>query len=668
MIAIGLTPVEEELFDIMPKEPIAKYSEKDPEMLLNGRRGNDTEVNLGRINRIVLSGKAIVEYLDAKSPSEIWVRIQNHITDSTLTIREPYKLEPIPELYLNDYVLAPYDERVFRRARIIDIFPIQNRNCAKILFIDDATTAVVNPECLCEMPEELMFYPWQAIQISMIGIFPGLSIDNNSYQIKPKWSQDVCDQLCEVLKIFPYLKIEVVLSSVNFNDYSRPLPCRIYGVGKGFEDSKDVGVDLTSILIARCRQDSIIEIPMHDAAYHKFFEYEDSRETGEPEIEEIHQQMPLNWKHLSPEEEEAQKAEERKLFKNDIDPDVGDWDPANCQIPAFSKSDLEKFADENGIVLMAVEGNATKSPYVWFARPIMKTWSGPNDTVVTNVTKSSYPKQEELTLDDEVEWMMRGNEDLVACAEELDTYYSNTKNRKPLLAEQIKKYHSEGLHVYAICAVSEERAAFTGEWQRVEILNCNVFASVRYLDSGGHDMVLTSSLYKIHKQHCRYPPKCLQLALHGIRSSNPKITDSVPGAWNALEVATFKTLLREDTPLQVHLNDSLVMNQTKLEMFEFSVDRLTLPEGIEPVGMRKPYQESNVFFVRDVTFCGETKSLLWEFHEGQHYKCGIIENDMPMPWNPVKGQQIDVFADKIELFDVETASSDPMSGDDEESF
>lgn len=54
--------------------------------------------------------------------------------------------------------------------------------------------------------------------------------------------------------------------------------------------------------------------------------------------------------------------------------------------------------------------------------------------------------------------------------------------------------------VFAVCAVNEEKAMYTGEWQRVLIVECDTFAEVRFLDSGGRDMVLTGSLYKIHRQ------------------------------------------------------------------------------------------------------------------------------------------------------------------------
>lgn len=64
-----------------------------------------------------------------------------------------------------------------------------------------------------------------------------------------------------------------------------------------------------------------------------------------------------------------------------------------------------------------------------------------------------------------------------------------------------KQMKQKEYEVFAVCAVNEDKAAYTGEWQRVMIINCEDFAEVRFLDSGGRDMVLTSSLYKIHRQY-----------------------------------------------------------------------------------------------------------------------------------------------------------------------
>lgn len=45
--------------------------------------------------------------------------------------------------------------------------------------------------------------------------------------------------------------------------------------------------------------------------------------------------------------------------------------------------------------------------------------------------------EEQLKEVDPVDWMIYGNDQLLSMAEQLDTYYSNPKNRKPLKAEEM---------------------------------------------------------------------------------------------------------------------------------------------------------------------------------------------------------------------------------------
>lgn len=52
----------------------------------------------------------------------------------------------------------------------------------KVFGIDDAVIYWVEKDCLAVMPEYYMFFPWQAIQVSIVGIYPAIqSIDDVSY-------------------------------------------------------------------------------------------------------------------------------------------------------------------------------------------------------------------------------------------------------------------------------------------------------------------------------------------------------------------------------------------------------------------------------------------------------------------------------------------------------
>lgn len=636
MIAVGLR-LTEEVFP-GPEEPIAKLptGNENPAMLLDGI---DKNTKIAHIKRIILNRTANVEFLRAESPSRIWVRLPNHITETTLTFREPFKLEPKETISNGDYALAPIDERVYRRCRIIQT---ENpNNLIKIFFIDDATTAWVKKDCLAVMDEHYMFYPWQAIQISLFGVFP--AVGDVAGSIDQLWSTQTCNKLSQILRAFPILKVEVAISTVVFNDYAKPLPVKLYGIQEAIEDREQSyrTMSIAQILegglpmpeVAKVDEDEesdneevpeeqekednnppeIVCMDVFDAAHHEIFEVAEQEEIPAEPLE-IHCEFPRNWKKTADKDEEEKAENEKELFSLDsMTPQMesADWDPRQNQIEMMKIEDLrEKFlfpetdAGDDRIML-ALEGKCTKSPYEWYARPINKV--GKNDAGEYVVWDNKSGLQEV----DETEWLIYGNDQLTSVAEQLDTFYSNTKNRKPLRAAEIKTMMEEKRDVFAVCAVNEEKGNYTGEWQRVLIVNCDIFAEVQFLDSGGHDMVLTSSLYRIHRQHCRFPPMCLCLSLHGVSSKANQ--GRLDNKWHSSETSRFKLCLRGDTPIFINLND---------------LAKLPAPNDRE----RRPHMAKYVWMAKDVAFMDETRTLKDRFVR-DHERASAVENPkQPAEW------------------------------------
>uniref|UniRef100_A0A0N5B6B5 Tudor domain-containing protein n=1 Tax=Strongyloides papillosus TaxID=174720 RepID=A0A0N5B6B5_STREA len=77
-------------------------------------------------------------------------------------------------LNLNDcigyYVLAPIEEDVYARARIIDV--TEDREYMKIIYIDHGTISWVNRKCLAVMEESLFKFRWQVRSIALHNLFP----------------------------------------------------------------------------------------------------------------------------------------------------------------------------------------------------------------------------------------------------------------------------------------------------------------------------------------------------------------------------------------------------------------------------------------------------------------------------------------------------------------
>ncbi|CAL2030411.1 unnamed protein product [Caenorhabditis brenneri] len=609
MISVGLR-LTDQVFP-GPEEPIAKLptANENPEMILDG-----IDKNTGKavIKRIVLSRTANVELLRAESPSRIWVRLPNHITDTTLTFREPFELKPKTTIVKGDYAVAPIAERTFRRCRILET--ANEYELIKIFFIDDATTAFVKKECLAEMDEHYMFYPWQAIQISLFGVYPAIG----DGETESMWSVDTCFNLAEILLGFSILRVEVVLSTVVFNDYARPIPVKLFGIeGDQLEEKehKSRSVEVKQILEKKVPT-QIVSMDLHDSAFHEIYEVAETVEIPEDALD-IHQCIPADWKHKD-EVEMAEKEEKtEELFNKDSltpEKEHEDWDPRQNKIEMPTIEELaENFrfpdpSDSEPRIMLHVEGKCTKNPFEWYARPIVKTGKNEREE---NLPWTSQKDTEEFKEVDLVDWILYGNDQLTSFAEQLDNYYSNAKNRKPLRREEIQNMRKENREVFAVCAVNEEKANYTGEWQRVLIVNCDEFAEVRFLDSGGRDMVLTSSLYRIHKQHCRFPPMCLRFSIHGV--STKINSNKADKAWTIKETSHFRMCLREDVPIFINVSDLAPM---------------VLPQRKDP----RPYFANYVLMVKNVSYIDESATLMDRFLDTSEEGCAIKDPNEPIPW------------------------------------
>lgn len=621
MIPVGLHLTDKAFAP--PEDPIAKFpkaAKDDPKMILDGIDKN-TKKQL--IKRIVLNGTSSVQFLRAESPSCIWVRLANHITDNLLTFREPFKLVPLRKISVGDYALAPFEERTFRRCRILK--EPNHNDLIKIFFIDDAFVAWVKPECLAELPEHYFYYPWQAIKLSLFGVYPAVNSNNET-----KWTPETCEKLTQILYSFPNLRVEVVLSTVIFNDYARPIVVKLFGIEEDVEekDHKNRTVEIREILEKDARND-VVCMDLYDSAYHEVFEVAEE-EVVLDKPNEYQECIPADWKHTDDKEEMKKKEEKDKIFENQADSltlsqtEDSDWDPRLNKIEMLTIKQLaEQFQfpkesdDEDARrIMLAVEGKCTKNPFEWYARPIVKIgMKKPSEDGQGEQEMIPWTEKEELSEVDMVDWLLYGNQQLLNFAEQMDKFYSNEKNRKPLQPKDIQAMRDNGKkEIFAVCAVNEDKAQYTGEWQRVLIIHCETFAEVRFLDSGGRDLVLTSSLYKIHKQHCRFPPMCLRFSMHGIVTHRNRT--KADRAWHATEVARFKSCLREDVPIFINIDDITPM----------------IPPPKDP----RQWLAKHVLMVKNVTFMDETKSLMERFMEPEDNGSvfAIRDQNEPVPWTP----------------------------------
>uniref|UniRef100_A0A914Y8W9 Tudor domain-containing protein n=1 Tax=Panagrolaimus superbus TaxID=310955 RepID=A0A914Y8W9_9BILA len=138
------------------------------------------------------------------SPSEIWVRIMNHIAD-TLVIPTSDAPPLETELIERKYVMTPLNEDILVRARIISV---EN---AKVFLrlIDFGTTVWRDENAIFKMTDKLHCFPWQSFVVLLHGVIPK---DGNT------WSPEETDALKRTLMGFDYVWVQPTIFDNFYHD------------------------------------------------------------------------------------------------------------------------------------------------------------------------------------------------------------------------------------------------------------------------------------------------------------------------------------------------------------------------------------------------------------------------------------------------------------------
>ncbi|VBB27454.1 unnamed protein product [Acanthocheilonema viteae] len=435
------------------------------------------------IHRIPLCRTARCFVSHVTSPSCIWVKPVNHITEK-LQIRDLNTLTPAPVAHENRYVMAPLEEGVYARARIREID--QQIKFVKVLFIDEGTTAWMSSACLAKMDEMLSFHPWQVIPVALFKVKPyqDIVVDN----VQPKWSKEDTVVLREILRKFEFVRVEAILNSVPSNDYRDFVKVNMYGMEA---ESDEMGTSITHLFVRERFGEVDFERDLFDGITQKIFESSADKEVL---IVENLETWRLNF---------PSKSETGTLAEQSI---VNEATIERIQIPVADINWLnEEGYHHKGEYLVNIEGRNTISPYEFYARPLKMRRlreASQGDTGGEGYDGNSATDEEDA--------MISANDELATFAEELNSFYGHPKNRKLINSSQVVADLEKGQRIYGIAEVNDEFAQFTGCWQRVEILGIkdgyysgSFFCRIRFLDSGGTDVRLLSSILEINPMELR---------------------------------------------------------------------------------------------------------------------------------------------------------------------
>ncbi|KAK0423272.1 hypothetical protein QR680_008058 [Steinernema hermaphroditum] len=262
--------IEAKLLEYFKYDDIGnKDRHSDEERLRNGvfRRG-EKEVEI--IHRISLrrSANCFVSHVD--SPSCIWVKLANNITDQ-LNKPVPSKHETFLKNFTPEqcqrfrYCMAPRTEKIMARARILHIqhlkVPKKNsrermdRTFCYVVYIDYGNTQWVCSKALLPLDENLYYHPWQAIPVAL---FPLVHFqDIVTQESTSTWSDELCDLTREVLSEFPKLHLKILPGShTYFNTYKvhfdshetiSPIICNVHGINDDYPE----GISVADLMVAR---------------------------------------------------------------------------------------------------------------------------------------------------------------------------------------------------------------------------------------------------------------------------------------------------------------------------------------------------------------------------------------------------------------------------------
>uniref|UniRef100_A0A0K0DG72 Uncharacterized protein n=1 Tax=Angiostrongylus cantonensis TaxID=6313 RepID=A0A0K0DG72_ANGCA len=397
---------------------------------------------------------------------------------------------------------------------------------------------------------DFAYHPWQAIMISLAGMGHRPLRPRN--QDTPPWTPEQCARFRQVLESFELLKTRTV---------------ELFGIPKGYTDtSPDGGISIAALSAAECCG-RVQSRRVADAS--KSSSFSNTAERKLPSLEEIprfRRTFPSDWRS-GPSKNDRLSFENAKLWE--------DWSPLKARVPPIEVKWLDDhgyYTSENGY-LVNIEGSQTQSPYEFYARPIKRE----RITTIQSETERTESAgdlelRDDIQLQSECDAMLSANEELRKYSVILDSFYSLAVNRSPIEKNQCAAWLKENVRVFAICGCSEERGAFTGQWQRVE------------------------------------------LCMYGVKPS----TVSGGLEWEEGAKVVWRELLREDLPVVIWIPKRL----------NSADDSRVLPAD-EPA-WRRP----GVIFIQSMKVCGEDTSILEKFSDAA--LCpnnGLLCDDVPRVWD-----------------------------------
>uniref|UniRef100_A0A7E4VZK7 Tudor domain-containing protein n=1 Tax=Panagrellus redivivus TaxID=6233 RepID=A0A7E4VZK7_PANRE len=506
------------------------------------------------------------------SPSNIWVRLVNHIT-SQLELASSKDLDTATaELY--KYVMAPVKPDRLGRARILKLS--EDKAMCYVYFIDAGQPGKVKTSELYELPKGFACHPWQTVPLMLHGIDPANGTN---------WASDEVAKLQEVLDRYTHFWVTPVLSTKYPDDESCFISANINGLtdteyDKIFTTQKpdlNVGDSIAELYNLELHKPQIDRI---DGAAQKSYPYYDN------EFYNHFEEKPLDQEAMLPPEIHS-----NFHLENPFPQLRGD----------FGSSFLRE-GHTLWVFTMLSDTSTLEinkpTPNRFFAHRLDSKKGEPND----------------------IERFRRFAEEGRQLAKQMDEFYLFSQNQHGLDFNAVYEQLKSGERVFGIVQHYRKTSYFTMRYQRVEILHCIVreggercFYRGRFLDTGGIETFTCASVIHIHPDHMTTYPMCYVLYYSCL--SRPNKFDKT---WNDVHLEPFNEVyLRPNRVFQVKLvkTPRTTTDLSKPLHVESMVPALN-PEGksIEDLmtenrhAIRETYPPPILDIYEDLRFAGETEA------------------------------------------------------------
>ncbi|KAL3103409.1 hypothetical protein niasHS_002595 [Heterodera schachtii] len=504
--------------------------------ILTESKNRQKELILDRdkIHRIALNTPAICVLSHVASANCIWFKLFNHITGQLQLGREQLKkLDRTKTVENYQYVMAPLNENVYARGRVLCRCD-SNWQIVYVHFIDEGYGAWMYEDCLAQMDRFFFSHPWQAFPIALFKT--------------SKMAEPSREELVRILKQFPRFNVipamgnQRIASANNYYDHVR---ADVFGLKSSEGQTNERNDRSESIahllmLVSLASEEPTIRRAMFEARQLRLMR----QKLGQPKNDEL-SSIPEWRKSFPPESLKDEGTIETKVTQAKSDEETPD--EIHVQVPPITKKWLVENCfneKESGMIQICIDWNSLKSPHEFYGFPL---------TNETNNGSSGGMRNS-----DPIRALF---ESQIALADKLDGFYGKPENRLHFEPSKIASQLRKG-PVFAI--IESNKRIFIGRegatFRRIQILSirnlnstsefANEFCRIRYIDIGGSEIVPLSGVLRMHREHSRIVPLCMQLTLESIKPPNRA------SEWLPKECTFFRSLIRTDRAMSCRIRHS----------------------------------------------------------------------------------------------------------------